>query len=84
MQLSKILEKLSEKYPDDEDVDMALSLSLEEEAPEDEDIGLEEELPAEGEIDLEFEGGDMEGEEEGDMAEFDLMMGKKKKPSKEY
>lgn len=50
-QLSKLLEKISEKYPDDSDVTEALMLvdSDEEEMPEDDMMAMEDDMMAEDE-----------------------------------
>lgn len=93
--LSDILEKLQSKYPDDQDVQMALELAPEDEMEmEDEgmDLGMEAEM--EGEdlgMEAEEEGVDelglpLPGEEEGDELDIDIEMEeepkkKKKKPS---
>ena len=89
MNLSKILEKIAEKYPDDEDVDMALTISMEKGA-EDEELGLEEDediLPFSSEEGYEDED-EIDMEEDEDLEDLDVMMGipnkkKKKQKSKE-
>ena len=80
MQLSKLLEKISEKYPDDEDVDMALTLSLETKGDEEMEEGDEELFPEMEEEDtMEL---DLEAPADEGVAVLDEMMGLPKKKKK--
>ena len=90
--LSKLLEKLAEKYPDDKDIPLAMEElgkmeGMEEEMPEDEmpmeedmDLGMEEEAPMEdGAADLDALLAEDMSEEPSMEDEEEMPMPKKKK-----